>query len=68
MVALKVTNMIGTPGAVARGDASCCLRLDQLTPDSPAGLSPGPKHGLKPERLRCSKHDDLDLVTGFLAD
>ena len=33
------------------------------TRDSPDGLTPSPKHCLKLERLRSSKHDDLDLIT-----
>jgi hypothetical protein len=67
MVDLKVTDMIETPDAAARATRAVVCGRTKLTPDSPAGLSPGPKHGLKLERLRCSKDDDLDLVTGFLA-
>jgi hypothetical protein len=34
---------------------------------SRVALSPGAKDSLEPERLHSSKHDDLYLVTGFLA-
>lgn len=67
MIALKVTNMIRNAARSRAPRAVVCGR-NQLTPAAqPAGLAPGSKHCLEPKRLRCSKHDDLDLVTGLLA-